>query len=135
METYADTGLVRFEYKHFAFIGPESTATAEASECANEQGMFWAYHDTIFLNHQGENVGTYSDPALKNYATALGLDQEAFDDCFDSRTYRSDVQVDLAEGRELGVNSTPTLIINGQILEGAPTYERLQQIVESILNS
>jgi len=91
MEAYADTGLVRFEYKNFAFLGPESTAAAEASECAAEQGMFWAYHDTIFLNHEGENVGTYSDPALKNYATALGLDQDQFDDCLDSREYRTNV--------------------------------------------
>jgi protein-disulfide isomerase len=133
MEAYADTGLVRFEYKNFAFLGPESTAAAEASECAAEQGMFWAYHDTIFLNHEGENVGTYSDPALKNYATALGLDQDQFDDCLDSREYRTNVQVDIAEGRDTGINSTPTIVVNGQIVEGAVSFERLQQIIDSII--
>ena len=133
MEEYADTGLVRFEYKHFAFLGPESTSAAEASECAAEQGMFWPYHDTIFLNHRGENVGAYSDPALKTFAAALGLDQEQFDDCFDSREYRTNVQVELAEGRDEGVNSTPTLIVNGQILEGAVSFERLQQVINSII--
>ena len=133
MEEYADTGLVRFEYNHFAFLGPESTAAAEASECAAEQDMFWAYHDTIFLNHEGENVGTYSDPALKTFANALGLDQDQFDDCFDSRKYRTDVQVDLAEGREAGVNSTPTIFVNGQIVEGSVSFERLQQIIGSIV--
>lgn len=95
--------------------------------------MFWPYHDTIFLNQEGENVGTFSDPALKNFAAALGLDQQAFDDCFDSREFRTVVQVDMAEGRDMGVSSTPTLFVNGQILEGAVSFDRLQQVINSIV--
>ena len=54
---YAETGLVRFEYKHVALLGAESILAAEASECANEQGQFWPYHDIIFANQRGENQG------------------------------------------------------------------------------
>ncbi|MFU8772841.1 MAG: DsbA family protein, partial [Anaerolineales bacterium] len=75
---YADTGLVRFEYKHFAFLGPESNLAAEASECAAEQGKFWQYHDTLFENLRGQNQGSYRNPALKAMAAALGLDENSF---------------------------------------------------------
>ena len=44
-QNYVDRGQVRFVYRHLAFIGAESLWAAEASECANEQGRFWDYHD------------------------------------------------------------------------------------------
>ena len=77
MEAYADTGLVRLEFHHYAFIGAESVRAAEAAECANEQDMFWPYHDILFLNQRGENQGAFSDLALHNFAVALKMDVDA----------------------------------------------------------
>ncbi len=133
METYADSGQVRFEYKHFAFIGNESIKAAEASECAAEQDMFWPYHDTIFANHRGENVNAYSNTALKNFAAALGLDTAEFNSCLDSGKYTRAVRSDLDEARDREVNSTPTLFINGEKVEGAATFAQLQSMVETIV--
>ena len=133
METYAETGLVRFEYKHFAFIGRESTRAAVASECANDQGQFWQYHDTVFLNQHGENQGAFSDRALRSFAAALGLDEDEFTDCLNSDQHLATIQAELAEGQSLGVQSTPTIVINGQIAEGAQSFPQLQQYIEQIL--
>jgi len=47
-EEYVDTGKVRFVFRHFAFLGDESTWAAEASDCADEQGRFWENHDRLF---------------------------------------------------------------------------------------
>ena len=135
METYADTDQVRFEYEHFAFIGQESVRAAEAAECANEQDQFWQYHDTLFLNQHGENLGTFDDPALKNFSNAIGLDEEAFNECLDSGRYSSQIGADQRTGGALGVTSTPTLIINGQLLEGVPPFETLQEIIEDELSN
>jgi len=41
MKDYIDTGKVKFAFRHFAFLGQQSTWAAEASECANEQNNFW----------------------------------------------------------------------------------------------
>lgn len=133
METYAGTGKVRFEYKHFPFIGNESLKAAEASECAAEQDMFWPYHDTIFANQRGENVNSYSPAALKNFAAALGLDTAAFNDCLDSGKYSRVVRNELEEGKERGATSTPTLFINGEMVKGAIPFDQLQSMVETIL--
>lgn len=133
-ETYAGTGQVRFEYKHFAFLGDESTRAAEASECANEQGQFWPYHDTLFLNQRGENSGAFSDQNLKAFAAALGLDEQAFNDCLDSDRFREVVGAEVSESEERAVRSTPTLFVNGEKIEGAVPFERLQPIIEAELN-
>lgn len=133
-EEYADTGLVRFEYKHFAFLGAESILAAEASECAAEQGQFWAYHDTLFANQRGQNQGAYSRDALKEMAAALGLDTAAFNSCLDSGRYRSLVQQQTAEAQRRGVTSTPTTYVNGQSVSGAVSYDELRGIVTAALN-
>jgi protein-disulfide isomerase len=132
-ETYAGSGLVRLEYKHFPFIGQESIRAAEASECALEQGQFWPYHDTLYLNQRGENAGAFGDDALLAFAAALGLDEVAFEECLDSGRYENQVNSEWATASERGVTTTPTTAINGQVITGAVSFERLQAIIESEL--
>lgn len=131
--TYGDTGQVRFEYNHFPFLGPESIRAAEAAECANEQGAFWQYHDTLFLNQNGENQGAFNDQTLQIFAANLGLDTSAFNSCLDSGKYRESLQTDLATAGERGVNSTPTFFINGEEVRGALPFEQYQAIIEAAL--
>jgi protein-disulfide isomerase len=131
---YADTGLVRFEYKHFSFIGFESTQAAAAAECANEQGQFWPYHNIIFANQRGENQGAFNELALKNFATVLGLDEAAFNSCLDDNKYRQTVEDETAEGRSLGVRTTPTLYFNGEEIVGAVPFDQLQSRIEAVLS-
>ena len=133
IEAYAGTGLVRFDYRHFAFIGPESQRAAEAAECAAEQGAFWPYHDIVFANQQGENRGAFRDEALLAFAEAAGLDPEAFQACLDSGRYRDVVLQESAEARQRGVTGTPTFFINGQKVEGAQPYEVFRRIIETEL--
>ena len=130
---YAETGLVRFEYKHFAFLGAESILAAEASECANEQGQFWPYHDIIFANQRGENQGAFNKATLQFFATALELDESEFDKCLDSNRYRKDVTTETNSAGEREVQSTPTLFINGEKIEGAVPFEQLQALIEAEL--
>jgi protein-disulfide isomerase len=131
---YGDSGLVRFEYKHYAFLGPESNLAAEASACAAEQDKFWQFHDTLFANLRGQNQGSYSNPALKAMASALGLDESAFNSCLDSNRYRDDVHQQTAEAQQRGVSSTPTTFVNGESISGAVPYIQLRNLVEAALN-
>lgn len=125
--------MVRFEYKHFAFLGPESTQAAAAAECAREQGQFWQYHDVLFANQRGENAGAYRTQALEAFAAALGLDEAAFGECLSSGRYEDVVASETAEGQERGVRSTPTIVVNGEMVEGAVPFSQLQTRIEAIL--
>jgi len=132
-ETYADSGQVRFEYKHFAFLGGESSLAAEASECANEQSQFWPYHDTIFANQKGENLGRFSKDGLKLLAAGMGLDENEFNSCLDSGRHRSTVQNETTAARTRGVGSTPTIFFNGEKIETGFTFDALQAMIEDQL--
>ncbi|MBM4424584.1 MAG: hypothetical protein FJ030_14545 [Chloroflexi bacterium] len=133
-EQYISTGKVRFGYQHFAFLGQESGWAAEASECAGDQNKFWEYHDALFTNQAGENQGAFNKDNLKRFAQSLKLDSAQFDDCLDSGKYAALVASQTQILQQLGVQSTPTFVINGQALMGAEPFETFQQVFESELN-
>ena len=134
-EDYADKGQVRFVFRHFAFIGDESTWAAEASECANEQDRFWDYHDKLFEEQAGENQGAFSRDNLKRFAAELGLDSEQFDECLDSGKYESQVRDEFREAQQRRINSTPSILVDGQLIQNGMNYEVLQAAVEAALSS
>uniref|UniRef100_A0A831THW8 DsbA family protein n=1 Tax=Thermorudis peleae TaxID=1382356 RepID=A0A831THW8_9BACT len=133
VQDYIATGKIRFEYRDFAFIGEESTLAAEAALCAQEQGKFWEYHDTLFANQRGENVGSFTSARLKRMAEIVGLDMGQFNSCLDSRRHQGEVEAMRQEGQGLGVNATPTFFVNGQKLQ-IRYYQDLLNAIEAELN-
>lgn len=85
-------------------------------------------HDAIFAD-----INATSVPQLKQHAAKIGLEQAAFDTCLDSGRHREVVQADYRSGEKLGVNSTPTLYINGRPLIGAQPYEAFKQVIDEEL--
>lgn len=132
-EMYVKKGLVRLEYRHYAFLGQESHWAAQASEAANEQGMFWPYHDKLMANQKGENKGAFSRENLKRFAAELGLNQNSFDAALDSGKYAQKVNSDTVTAHQAGVNRTPTFFINGIKLVGDQSFETFQRIIEEEL--
>ena len=128
-ETYGDK--VRIVWKDFPLtqIHPEAFKAGEAAHCAGEQGKYWEYHDRLFSNQQALQVDS-----LKRYAGDLGLDVEKFNACLDTSKYGDRVREGVAQGSRLGVNSTPTLYINGRLLSGAQPYEAFAAIIDEELS-
>ena len=132
-EAYIQSGKVRLGYWNFAFLGDESTWAAEAAECAADQDKFWEYHDILYGSQSGENQGAFNKDNLKKFAEELGLDTQTFNECLDSGKYTSLIQDDTSASSALGVNSTPTFLVNGQAVVGAQPFEVFQQTIESLL--
>ncbi|MEZ4501736.1 MAG: thioredoxin domain-containing protein [Dehalococcoidia bacterium] len=136
---FIETGRVVVEYHHMAFLGAESVAAASASECANEQGAFWPYHDILFLRQGAENAGVFSTSNLKTFAEQmaaaipdLGWDQAAFDACVDGGQTTAIVEAETGEARTAGVSSTPSFLVNGEAIVGLPTYDSLRSTIERV---
>jgi protein-disulfide isomerase len=127
-ERYGDK--VRIVWKDFPLtqIHPEAFKASEAAHCAGDQGKYWQYHDQLFGNQQALRTDD-----LKRYATDLGLDAPAFNSCLDSSKYGERVRDGVAQGTSLGVNSTPTIYINGRILSGAQPYEAFAAVIDEEL--
>ncbi len=133
IKQYVDTGKISIVYKHAAFLGQESVWAAEASECAANQGKFWAYHDLLFQKQSGENQGAFTKDKLIGFAQELKLDMSQFQPCLQNDQTLDRVQGDTRESQQAGVRGTPTFFINGQALVGAQPLEAFQAAIDQAL--
>ncbi len=127
------TGKVRFIYRNFVIIGTESMDAARAALCAGEQQRFWDYHDILFANQTGENVGDFIVRRLMAFGDELGLDQAAFRTCFNSRKFDDQIAQDKARGQSMGITSTPSFLIDGQLVQGALPFSEFEKVIEAEL--
>ena len=131
MSQYVEPGTVRFEYRDYAFRGPEAVRAAEAAACAADQGAYWRYHDTLFLNQSGPN--SFTDARLKQMAETLGLDTTAFNQCLDSGEKRAGVEASTAEAQAQGIDSTPTIFVNGTEVAEWHDFNAVKQAIDAEL--
>jgi protein-disulfide isomerase/uncharacterized membrane protein len=128
-------GDVRLVFHHFPLdrsCNPSLTGevhrracrAAVAAECAADQGRFWPYHDLLFANQQ-----RLEDSHLLSYAEQVGLARAQFQECLGGPRAADQVARDVEAGRALGVESTPTLFINGRVIKGALDAELMAYAV------
>ena len=122
---------VKIAFKHFPLpMHREARPASEASMCINEQSAdkFWKYHDLVFKNQDK------LDPAsLEKYAKDVGANVEKFKECFAAGKYKDAVQKDLDYGEKIGVKSTPTFFVNGQLVAGALPIDAFSEIIDEAI--
>ena len=122
-------GKVRVVHKDFPLPSHAGALpAAEAARCAGSQGVFWEYHDLLYLG-----VPDFSRDDLVRYAGRLSLDRAAFTTCIDTRRLHKNVEADVVEGRAIGVRGTPTFLINGTLLVGAQPIEAFREAIRAAL--
>jgi protein-disulfide isomerase len=128
-QTYGDK--VRIVWKDFPLtqIHPQAFKAGEAGHCAAEQGKFWEYHDQLFGNQQA-----LLPDDLKRYAATAGMDAGRFNTCLDTSKHAERVREGVAQGTRLGVNSTPTVFVNGRRVSGAQPYEVFAAVIDEELS-
>ena len=100
---------------------------AEAAEAARVQGKYWEYIALLF-----EKQSELGVDKLKEYASRLGLDRKRFDQSLDKGEFFDKVKRDVQDGVKLGVNSTPTIFVNGRIVRDK-SFENLKAAIEAAL--
>ena len=127
-QTYGDK--VRIVWKDFPLtqIHPQAFKAGEAGHCAADQGKFWEYHDQLFGNQQA-----LMPDDLKKHAASTGMDVERFTACLDTSKHAERVREGVAQGTRLGVNSTPTIFVNGRRVSGAQPYEVFAAVIDEEL--
>lgn len=131
-----DGGSVRFEYHYFPLTSHGETAflAAQAAECAADQGSFWVYHDRLF-NATNEGPAGFTLDRLQSYANELGLDGAALSQCVVSQQYGDEVQASVAQAISMGLNSTPSIIVNGQLMENGFDYQTLTAEIRRLIEA
>lgn len=126
-EMHANIMKLSYEYdiniifKHFP-VKEGSLADSVASECARDQGKFSEYANFLFRTpHEGK---MYLDTA-----ELLGMDIAVFEDCLRFGNKTEIVEKDSYEAISYGIQGTPTIIVNGQKIEGLIPYDRLEMLI------
>jgi protein-disulfide isomerase len=115
---------VRLVFKNLPLeMHAQALPAARAAFCAGEQNRFWQYHDALFTSNN------LAPETLKNIAAGLGLNQPKFEECVSSEPSRAAVLKDVEEARRLGVDATPTFIINGTFVRGVSSFEDFSDII------
>ena len=122
LQTYGNN--VRLVFKHLPLeIHPQAWPAARAATCAGAQNRFWQYHDALF------EADDLSLETLKRIAATLGLDLPKFKTCLESEASRLAVLKDLQDAQRLGINGTPSFIINGTLVRGIPDLDDFKSII------
>ena len=120
-------GKIQFVYRDFPILGDSSLRAAIASECAEDQGAYWAYHDLLFANQR------IFDDKLVQFAEESNLDTELFTSCQNDPAFRDEVLADYAEAQRLGASGTPTFFINGRLVVGAQPFAAFAAVIDEEL--
>lgn len=138
VDNYIKTGKMRMVFRNFQFLGPESIAAAASAECAKDQSKFWAYHDALYAAEVAdgkENNGNLTTDLFTKLAASVGMDTKTFADCVASGKYVNQVAKDTTGAQAAGVNSTPTIYINGQQFLGALPYQQFADAIDAALKA
>ena len=101
---------------------------AKAARCANDQGKFWQFHDSLFANQS-----KLAPADLKATAKTLGMNSTQFDACFDKAKFDSQIKADQATGEKVGVDGTPAFFIDGRPLTGAQPPPKFEELIDDEL--
>jgi protein-disulfide isomerase len=120
---------VRLVFKHLPLEGHRNAVpAARAAFCAGEQDRFWQFHDALFA------AESLSPALFERTAEELGLGRERFKACLGSEQSRAAVVKDMETARTFRIDSTPSFLINGNLLKGALNLADFQTIIERELH-
>ncbi|HSU13522.1 DsbA family protein [Longimicrobium sp.] len=125
-------GKILVVYRHYPLqaIHPYAMAAANAAECAAEQGRFAEFHDVLFASQ--DSIGR--TPWVQFARAAAVPDTARFTQCVDQRRYQARIQADISAGRQLKVDGTPTVVVNGLQFTGVGSDEDFESLIVKLLD-
>jgi protein-disulfide isomerase len=129
VKTYIATGKAKLIYRHLLQLGEGSLRTAEASECAADQGAFWPMHDLLYRRQDAVSGGGM-EATLEGFARDLRLDVASFAACMKSHKHVDAIRADDRAAQAAGVRYRPTFDINGARLTGSLPFETFQKQID-----
>lgn len=112
-------------------LHPWAKSAAMMGRCIFHQNAsaFWDYHDWIFENQDEMKIENLKDKVV-DFAKGKGVDADQLSKCIDSGATEAEVNKTKVEGKELDVNSTPTMFVNGRRMVGTLQWPDLQRVID-----
>ena len=140
VKNYVDTGKVKIIFKDYNIIGEDSVKASQGAHCANDQGLFWEYHDILYSNWTGENNGWASSENLAIFAQQIGLNMNKWSECMNKGSHSQIILKSNDDARVLELTGTPAFFIinaEGKVskLFGAQPFEVFKKIFDEQLEN
>lgn len=117
-DQYKDKMLFVYRYFPLEQIHKNALSSAKAAYAASLQGKFWEMHDQLFAHQQAWSESDNANQLFDDYAKAIGLNMDQYHkDLNDPKTEKFVKDSEQSAG-DIGVNSTPTIFINGKQMTG-----------------
>jgi len=138
IDNYIETGKVNLVFMDLPFLGRDSITAAQATYCADDQGKYWEYHETLYNFQEAIDNGWASKDRLVSFAFNLDMNMGEFNDCMDSSKYAKRVKANYDESQRFGAEATPTFLIispDGAVkkITSAQPYSVFSQVIEPML--
>lgn len=138
LKKYIETGKVKMIFKDYNIIGPDSVNASHGAHCANDQGLFWEYHDILYSNWTGENNGWASSENLATFAQEIGLDMDIWSECMVKGIHSKTIVGSNEDARTLELTGTPAFFVIGPDGEttrlfGAQPLETFERVFQDEL--
>ena len=138
IDNYIDTGEANLVFMDLPFLGRDSITAAQATYCADDQGKYWEYHETLYNFQEAIDNGWASKDRLVSFAFNLDMNLDEFNDCMDSSKYAKRVKANYDESQRFGAEATPTFLIispdgNMKKITSAQPYSVFSQVIEPML--
>ncbi|MDZ7772545.1 MAG: thioredoxin domain-containing protein [Balneolaceae bacterium] len=127
---------LHINYKYFPLNSHQYAAlSARAAQAARNQDKFMEMHNKLFEGQQRWSSSPNPQPIFMSYAREIGLDMAQFRNDLNAAETQRIVMEEKREGQNMGVNATPTFIINGTMLETPPsTFEEFRKVIQGYLD-
>jgi len=126
-------GEVKLKFQHFPLNSHRhSILVHTCAECADRQGKFWDFHDLLFDNQAKWSVQPQPLKNLMKYARELNFNMAKFEKCLTDSTVLKLIKAQKVKGKELGINQTPTFIVNKKVFIGIEQFENMRSYIMSL---
>lgn len=134
LEEYS--GQINFVFRHFPLSQHKNAQiTSFAAEAAAKQGKFWEMYDLLYERQKEWSKEANARENVIEYAKELMLDLDKFTKDLESADVKDKVAKDLAYGKSIGVNSTPTFYLNGVKIKNPQSFDGFKEVLSQAFSN
>ncbi len=137
-EELVKTGKAKFYFMNYAFIGPDSKTSAQFAETVYQElgnEKFWEFHHLLFANQVSESgqANLFTDEFLERVLAEVANPEETEQVMlsYTEGNGNAALEKDTSTANSLGIQSTPTIYINGKLFDGKSTDDLINMVEEA----
>jgi protein-disulfide isomerase len=129
---YIDTGKARLIFRDFPF-GPRAKFASMIARCVDPE-RYYGFLTVLFRDQEQWAGSAQFETDLRRLSRLAGLSEADFNACWKNQALLEGIERKAAEaGKEYGIESTPSFVINGEKITGAVPFEEFKTVIDKAL--